>query len=406
MNDADRALDLSCLAQPEGMADPHPVLHRLRAEAPVHRDSFLQGWAVTRYADCLAWLPDPRLRAFRSMSPERVDALGLSALAPYYRVIQTELFFQDPPQHTRLRRLLGGAFSPQRVERMRASIQDLIEALIDAVAASGSMDIVRDLAHPLPARVIARMLGIPDEDVPRFRGWADDAAPLINVTPPPAAEVPRLAQSGREYTEYFRALIAERRARPRDDLLSAMVFAEDASVQLTEDELIGNAFGLLFAGHETSSGLIACGLLALLRAPAELARLRADPALAPSAVEELLRHQTPAIFTARLAGEDLDIAGQRVPRGEPVYLMLAAANRDPEQFPDPDRLDVGRANNRHLAFGHSHHFCLGSHLARLELQGVLEAVLRRLPGLRLGDAPPEWAQSFPMRTLRSLPVRF
>ncbi len=406
MHDAVPMPALSCLLNPEVMADPHPVLHRLRAEAPVYRDEFLQGWVITRYADCTALLPDPRLRAFKSMSPERAVELGLEELLPYYRLLQAELFFHDPPHHTRLRRMVSGVFSPQRVEAMRASVRRLVDELIDAVVGVGSMDVVRDLAYPLPARVIARLLGIPDEDVPRFRGWADDAAPLLSVTPPPAAEVPRLAQSGRAYTEYFRILIAERRARPEGDLLSALIGVEDAGYHLSEEDLIGNAFGLLFAGHETSSGLVASSVLSLLRAPSELARLRADPALLPTAVEELLRHQTPAIFTARLAAEDIAIGGQTIRSGEPVYLMLTAANRDPAQFPDPDRLDVGRTDNRHIAFGYSHHYCLGAYLARVELQSVLEAILRRLPDLRLGDAPPEWAQSFPMRTLKSLPVAF
>lgn len=406
MNDAHRMPDLSCLLNPEVMADPHPLLHRLRAEAPVHRDDFLQGWVVTRYADCTALLPDPRLRAFKPMSPERVVELGLSELLPYYRLIQTELFFHDPPHHTRIRRMVSGVFSPQRIEKMRASIRSLVDELLDAVVDTGSMDVVRDLAYPLPARVIARMLGIPDEDVPRFRRWADDAAPLLNVTPPPAADIPRLAQSGREYTEYFRALIAERRARPEGDLLSALIGVEDTGYRLSEEDLIGNAFGLLFAGHETSSGLIASSVLTLLRAPAELGRLRADRDLLPTAVEELLRHQTSAIFSARLAAEDIAIGGQTIRSGEPVYLMLTAANRDPAQFREPDRLDLGRTDNRHIAFGHSHHHCLGAHLARVELQSVLEAIVRRLPDLRLGDAPPEWAQTFPMRNMKSLQVAF
>lgn len=406
MNDPYRLPDLSCLLNPEVMADPHPVLHRLRAEAPVHRDEFLQGWVVTRYADCTALLPDPRLRAFKPMTPERVVELGLSELAPYYRLIQAELFFHDPPHHTRIRRMVSGVFSPQRIEKMRASVRSLVSELIDAVADSGTMDVVRDLAYPLPARVIARMLGIPDADVPRFRRWAADAAPLLNVVPPPAADVPRLAQSGREYTEYFRALIAERRAHPEGDLLSALIGVEDTGYRLSEEDLIGNAFGLLFAGHETTSGLIASSVLTLLRTPSELGRLRADPTLMPTAIEELLRHQTTAIFSARMAAEDIAIGGRTIRSGEPVYLMLTAANRDPAQFSHPDRLDVGRTDNRHIAFGYSHHYCLGASLARLELQTVLEAVLRRLPNLRLGDAPPEWAQTFPMRNMKSLVVVF
>lgn len=399
-------LGLSCLLTQEGIADPYPMFHRLRTEAPVHRDDTLMGWVLTRYADCQAMLYDPRLRAFKSMSPERVSELGLMELEPYYRMIQSEVFFQDPPHHTRLRRLMGGVFSPVRIEKMRATIQLMTKELLDAVEPLGKMEVVRDLAFPLPARVIARLLGVPDEDVPRFRKWADDAVPLMSFAPPPAAEIPRLVQSGREYTEYFRTLIAERRAHPREDLISALIGAEETGYRLSDDDLIGNAFGLLFAGHETTNGLISCGLLCLLQNPGELARLRADPALIPSAVEELLRHQGPGLGTSRLAATDMELGGKKISQGEPVHLMVAAANRDPEQFPDPDRLDVARKNNKHIAFGYSHHFCMGAPLARLEMQCVLEAVLQRMPALRLSDEPPQWQPHFLMRTLKSLHVSF
>lgn len=405
MSDTRDPLDLSCLLRPAVMADPHPLFHRLRAESPVHRDAFLNGWVLTRHADCTALLGDPRLRAFSGMSKERAIELGLSELEPYYRVIQSSLFFQNPPQHTRLRRLVSGKFTPQRVSELRADVERLVDEALDAAAGAREMDLVKGLSDPLPARVIARMLGIPDGDVARFRRWADDAAPLMSINPPPAEDIPRLAQSGREYTEYFRRAIAERRDRPRDDLLSAMASAEEAGFRLSDEELIGSAFGFLFAGHETTNGLIAASLLALLRAPSELARLREDPALIPSAVEELLRHQAPAIFTTRLAGEDVEVEGNVIRQGEPVYLMVSAANRDPARFEDPDRLDVGRVDNPHLSFGHSHHVCLGAHLARLELGCVLEAVLRRMPDLRL-TAEPEWGQNFPMRALKSLRVAF
>lgn len=405
MSDTREPLDLSCLLRPAIMADPHPLFHRLRAESPVHRDAFLNGWVLTRYADCMAMFSDPRLMAFSGMSKERVIELGLSELEPYYRVVQSSLFFQNPPHHTRLRRLVSGKFTPQRVSALRADVERLIEEAIDAAAEAREMDLVKSLADPLPARVIARMLGIPDEDVARFRRWADDAAPLMSINPPPAEDIPRLAQSGREYTEYFQRVIAERRARPRDDLLSAMATAEEAGFRLSDEDLIGSAFGFLFAGHETSNGLIAASLLALLRAQAEFARLREDPALIPGAVEELLRHQAPAIFTTRLAGEDMEVEGKRIRQGETVYLMLSAANRDPARFKDPDRLDLRRVKTPHLSFGDSNHICIGAHLARLELGCVLEAVLRRMPDLRL-TAEPEWAQSFPMRALKSLRVAF
>jgi cytochrome P450 len=315
---------------------------------------------------------------------------------------------RDPPDHTRLRGLVSKAFTPRALEKLRPGIQQIVDALLDQVAGRGSMDLIEEFAYPLPVRVICEMLGVPVQDHERFKAWGlDIARGLDAIMLPPDSEVGQRSVSGRRaLAEYFRELIAERRAAPRDDMLSALIAAEEAGDKLNEEELLATCILLLVAGHETTVNLIGNGTLALLRHPAELRKLRDHPGLIGSAVEELLRFDGPVQRTARIPSEDITIGGQTIGKGELVMPFLGAADRDPAQFPDPDRLDLTRTDNRHIAFGMGIHFCLGAPLARMEGQIAIKTLLARLPRLTLATDRPRFRQSLTLRGLQALPVSF
>jgi len=315
---------------------------------------------------------------------------------------------RDPPDHTRLRGLVSKAFTPKALESLRPRIQQIVDGLLDQIERRGEMDLIEEFAYPLPVIVICEMLGVPVEDHERFKHWGlDIARGLDAIMLPPDSEVGKRSVSGRRaLAEYFRALIAERRAAPRDDMLSALIAAEEAGDKLSEEELLASCILLLVAGHETTVNLIGNGTLALLKHPEQLRRLRENPGLIGSAVEELLRYDGPVQRTARIPSEDLVIGGKTIPKGEMVMPFLGAANRDPAQFPDPDRLDITRTDNRHIAFGMGIHFCLGAPLARMEGQIAISTLLRRLPKLALASQRPEHRQSLTLRGLVSLPVAF
>jgi pimeloyl-[acyl-carrier protein] synthase len=387
--------------------DPYPLYHRLRADDPVHR-SALGFWVLTRHADVLAVLRDQRMSRDPRRS-ERVELLRSSAEVDELLASEEaapSMLFVDPPDHTRLRTLVNKAFTPAAVERLRPRVEAIVAGLLDRVAGAGAMDVVEDLAYPLPVTVICELFGVPTADRDQFRAWSRE---LVHLLDPLVASdaLERALQARLALRGYLRGLIAERRAHPAGDLLTALIAAEDQGhQQLTEDELVSMCVLLLVAGHETTVNLIANGLLALLRNPGERARLQADAALAGSAVEELLRYDSPVQLTSRHALADLDIGGRRVGAGETVVAVLGAANRDPAQFPDPDRLDLARAPNRHVAFGGGIHFCLGAPLARMEARVAIPAMLTRLPGLELGRQPPVRRATVTLRGLASLPVAF
>jgi cytochrome P450 len=315
---------------------------------------------------------------------------------------------RDPPDHTRLRSLVSKAFTPRVVETLRPRVQDIVDDLLDEVASAHAMNLVEDFAYPLPVVVICELLGVPVADQERFRGWGlDIARGLDAILLPPDSDVSeRSMASRRALTSYFRALIAERREAPRADLLSGLIAAEERGDSLTEEELLATCILLLIAGHETTVNLVANGTLALLRHPAELRRLRENPGLIASAVEELLRYDGPVQRTARVASEDIEIGGRTIAAGDMVLPFLGAADRDPAQFPDPDRLDLARIDNRHLAFGWGIHFCLGAPLARVEGQIAINALVQRLPKLALATETPVYRHSLTLRGLASLPVAF
>jgi len=387
---------------PEFLADPYPTYHRLRAEDPVHQ-SPLGFWVLTRYDDVSAVLRDPR---FIKEPLAALVAARFGAEVP--RGVGLSMLDRDPPDHTRLRGLVIKAFTPRVVDGLRSRIQQIVDELITRVQAAGSMDVIEEFAYPIPVNVICEMLGVPLADHERFKGWSlDIARGLDSIWLPPDSEVPRRSAASRHaINDYFRGLIAQRRASPRGDLLSALIAAEEAGDKLNEEELLATCILLLIAGHETTVNLIGNGVLALLRNPGELERLRATPGLITNAVEELLRYDGPVQRTARVASAPATIGGRTIAKGEMVMPFIGAADRDPSQFPDPDRLDLTRADNRHIAFGWGIHFCLGAPLARVEGQIAIDALVRRLPRLELMTDAPEYRQSLTLRGLKTLPVKF
>jgi cytochrome P450 len=378
--------------------DPYPVYDRLREEDPVHR---MPGgrWLLTRHEDCTAVLRNPAMSSERDLGDTGED--GEPSLLQAY--LAKLMLFMDAPDHTRLRGLVTRAFTPRVVEGLRPRITELVDQLLDDAAEAGELDVIAGFGRPLPVAVIAEMLGVPGEDQDRFRSWSEALAHTVDpaMTPDTAA---RAAVAGLEFMEYFHELSEERRQRPREDLLSALVAEEDAGDRLSTDELVANCILLLIAGHETTTNLIGNGTLALLRNPDELARFRAAPDLAKSAVEEILRYDSPVHLTGRGVREDVEIGGVTVPAGDRVTILLAAANRDPAAFERPDRLDLSRTDNRHLAFSSGPHFCLGAALARLEGQIALSSLVTRFPDLALADEQLEWNPTTTLRGLQRLPV--
>jgi cytochrome P450 len=390
----------------DALANPYPLYHQLRSFSPVHWVEAMNGWLVTRYDDVAAALRNLKLSSTarkyllqrKIADPEVLAMVELRA---------PQMLFSDPPAHTRMRGLVSKAFTPRAVEAMAGRLQKMVDAVLDAVQPKGGMDIIRDLAYPLPVTVIAEMLGVPPEDRPRFKGWSDALTVLVNSVGDVSPEQYRTAAQARgEFINYLRGIVAQRRAAPRDDLLTALVQAEDAGDRLSEDELYANSLLLMSAGHETTTNLIGNGVLALLRHPDQLQKLRDNPTLLPGAVEELLRYDSPVQLTARIALEDVEVGGTRVQKGQFTWLILGAANRDPGHFPDPDRLDVTRKDVKHLSFGAGIHFCLGAPLARLEGQIALGTLIRRFPNLRLAKQELHYHDNFTLHGLTSLAVEF
>jgi hypothetical protein len=390
--------------RPDVVADPYPVLERLREEDPVHRSEILGGWVLTRYADVQAALADPCLSADR-ITPflaRRTPTAG-EAVEALLRQVGLWVVFTDPPVHTRLRSVLGRVFAGRLIELRRPRVEAIVDSLLDRAAAAGEFDLIRDFAYPLPVTVIGDLLGVPAEDHERLKAWSDELAIFVGSSLTTPDKYERAARGVGELHEYFARLLARRRATRDGSLVSALVAAERDGA-LREDELVASCVLLLFAGHETTANLIGNGALALLRHPDAARAWREDAAMAVSAVEELLRYDGPTPAMVRIAREDVRILGRAIRRGDRLFLMINAANRDPRQFSAPDCLDLRRADNRHLAFGYGIHFCLGASLARLEGQIALPALLSRFPGLALRTDAPEWLDSLVFRGVRSLPV--
>jgi cytochrome P450 len=389
--------------------DPFPVYRSLHEHQPVLATDNV--WILSRYEDCHAALRDGRLSVEPRSSSTYEDSLRLSGRAGsiLQELLEELMLFRDPPDHTRVRGLVQKAFSPRRIEEMRPRVETVARRLLDDLAPRGEMELMADFAYPLPIVVIAEMLGIPPEDQDRFKGWARDLALTLEpVLPPDVRERAEAALDA--FSAYLEPLFEQRRREGGDDLLTALVEAEDEGDRLSQDELISNVLLLLIAGHETTQNLIGNGLYALLRNPDQLALLRDradDGEFVRGAVEELLRYDGSVQLTARVAREDVEYGGHCIPAGRRLILLLGAANRDPQRFEDPDRLDVTRADRGHLSFSGGPHYCLGNALARLEGEVALRELLQRLPGLELaGDEPPHYRDTVTLRGLEALPVRF
>jgi len=384
---------------PAFVADPFPAYAALRERGPVHYDEATDHWLVPRYADVNALLRDRRFaRSYLHVAshaemgrPEEPEWL-----------VRNGMLDREPPDHTRLRKLVSKAFTPPMVERLRPRVQAVMDGLVDELAGAGTADLVGAVAEPLSVTVIAELLGVPGPDRHLLRPWSAGICGMYELNPTGAA-ARRAVQASVEFSDYLAELSRERRARPTDDLVTALTRVADEGDRLTEGELVGTCALLLNAGHEATVNVTGNGWWALFRNPDQLARLRGDPTLVPLAVEELIRYDTPLQMFERWVLEDADLHGVTVPRGAELGLLFGSANRDPAVFARPDALDVARQPNPHLSFGAGTHYCLGAPLARLELEVAFATLLRRLPRMALA-AEPAWRPAYIIRGLEKLEV--
>jgi cytochrome P450 len=391
---------------PGFIADPYPVFEELRQRHPVLYDERTDQWLVTRHEDVNRLLRDRRLgRTYlhQSTHAEMGRPEPPEWHAPFVELNGNGMLDREPPDHTRLRRLVQKAFTPRTVENLRPRVQALVDRYLDELVGAGEVDLIERYIEPLPVTVIAELLGIPEADRHRLRPWSRDICLMYELDPPDAS-AHKAVQASLEFSAYLRDLLTDRRRHPGTDLISAMAVAADEGVQLTDDELIGTCVLLLNAGHEASVNGAGNGWWTLFRHPGELARLRDDPALAATAIDELLRYDTPLALFERWVLDDIEVAGVRLPRGTEVALQFASANRDPAAFDRPAALDLGRDPNPHVSFGAGIHYCLGAPLAKLELQIAFATLLRRAPDIELLEAP-TWKPTYVLRGLQALKVR-
>ncbi len=397
------------LLDPDVLADPYPLYRRLREHDPVHWDPFLHAWVVTGYAGVVEVLH--KFSADRTPTPDQLRAMGLQAFEPVAKVMVRQMLFMDPPTHTQLRSLCSRAFVSRRVDGLRPHIQEVADGLIDRAMAGGTgdpghMDVIADFAAPLPAIVAAELLGLPASDHVQLKAWSADFAEMLGNFQHNPDRIARVMRSLEEMLQYFRSAVKQSRRSSDEGLIHLLLAASEGGERLSEEQVIANVIVTMVGGQETTTNLIGNGLLTLLRHPGDLARLRDDPSIVDSAVEELLRYESPSQHTGRLAPADLELGGKRIRRKDAVMAVMAAANRDPAFFPEPDRLDLKRRNNRHVAFGWGAHFCFGAPLARIEGQVAFTTLVRRLPALRLETTALNWRQNLGLRGLVDLPVSF
>ncbi len=395
-------LSLYHLLDPEVLANPYPLYRRLREESPVHWDPYLHAWVVTRYPDVVEVLH--HFHADRTPSPERLEQLGMGEITPIAALMVDQMLFLDPPKHGRVRRLASVAFTPRRVAVLREHIATIAAALVEDLVGAESFDVMEAIANPLPAIVTAEMLGVPTSDHELLKGWSQDFAEMLGNFQHNPGRARKTLQTVAEMTAYFHEAVARQASHPTEGLVNALATAEVDGDRLSEHEVVANVIVTMIGGQETTTNLIGNGLLSLLRHPGELRKLREQPALIGPAVEELLRYESPSQHTARIAPPGAVLGDTPIPEGAAVIAVMGAANRDPERFEDPDLLDVGRADNRHLAFGWAAHFCFGAPLARLEGQLALSTLLGRFKELSLASDDVRWRPNLGLRGLTELRV--
>ncbi len=391
---------------PESQANPYPQYQALREAAPVYHSDLLDLWVLSRYDDVSFVLKDDRFSADRRKSTNQLvaQARKMQEEGPFAQA--NTMLSADPPEHTRLRGLVSKAFTPRRIKEMRPRIQEIVDGILDELGGETEFDLIERLAYPLPVIVIAQMLGIPPEDRADFKRWSDDLVATLGGPSTTPDQLERAQKSAVDMAEYFQSVIADRRKEPRDDLLSALIAAEERGDVLNEQELLATCMLLLAAGNETTTNLIGNGMLALLKNEDQLDKLLGDLSLMDSAVEEMLRYDGPVQATARVADADLEIDGHEIKQGQMLFVLLAAANRDPAAFPDPDRFDITRDDNKHVAFGNGLHFCLGAPLARMEAQIAFRALFERRGKPKLAGDGVEWGGNFILRGPKHLQIAF
>lgn len=389
--------------------NPYPFYHELRDKDPVHWSATWNCWIVTRYPDVDRVLRDwrhfsnvGRSKRFLSQLP---DVLR-TQMKPFEENFTTGLISSDPPDHTRLRALVGQAFTPTLIEEMRPQIQAIVEDLLDAVQPEGQMDVIKDFAYWLPSTVIAGMLGVPISMRDQFNRWVEVINGFLGSGPADPDGARHAQDNLLELQDYFRDLLVQRHANPQDDLLTRLAAAEEGGARFSEKELLATCQTLLTAGYETTMGLIGNGLLSLMGQPDQLEKLKQAPSLMKKAIEEFVRHESPVQRMLRVVTQDLEFDGRQLRKGQLVAAMIGAGNRDPEKFPDPDRLDITRKNNEHIGFGVGVHYCLGAPLARTEAEIAIGTILKRCPNLQFADETPVWRENIMLRNLNSFPVVF
>jgi cytochrome P450 len=402
------APDKKVVFSDEILQDPYPTYARLHEEGPLHYVDVGSRWAVWSifsHAECSSIAKDPRLSAKRAQ--QMLLPLPLSRQAEFSelaRMLSLWLIVMDPPEHTRLRKLLNKGFSAAAVEGLRPQVEDIVDRMLKPLKPGSEVELMSEFANPMPVSIISELLGVPEALHGTFVDWSRAIA-VFRGSPDRTVEQAKAAQDALvELTEFFRKTVAERRRNKGKDLISLLIDIEEEGEVLTEEELYAQCIALLFAGHETTRNLIGNGMYTLLQHPDETAELRENPEMIRTAVEELLRYESPVQFTARVLKEDIEVCGQRIPKKWTILCMLGAANRDPKKFTEPNQLDLKRLKNEHLAFSAGPHFCIGAQLARLEGQIALLNLVQRFPKMKLAGPRPEWASTFGFRGLKSLSV--
>jgi cytochrome P450 len=392
----------------EILQDPYPTYARMHEEGPLHymdAGGKWSVWSIFSHAECSSIAKDPRLSAKRAK--QMLLPLPISRQPEFSelaRMFGLWLIFMDPPEHTRLRKLLNKGFSSAAIEGLRPQVEAIVDQMLKPLQRGSEVDLMREFANPMPVRIILEMLGIPHELRDTFVEWSRAIA-AFRGNPNRTVDEARAAQDALiDLTEFFRKTVAERRRNKGNDLISLLIDIEEEGEVLTEEELYAQCIALLFAGHETTRNLIGNGMYTLLQNPQETAELREQPEMIRTAVEEILRYESPVQFTARVLKDDMEVCGQQIRKGWTVLCMLGAANRDPKKFKDPNQFNPKRLNNEHLAFSAGPHFCIGAQLARLEGQIALLNLVQRFPQMKLTGPRPEWASTFGLRGLKSLPV--